>query len=322
MHGFHTHKQFPQVSLIGQQSTAVTVTCIAVCLSLCLTSGCAVTRNAWFGLPNATGNEPKSRCGCTCGECAADAHGEHEAGHHAAPTDPSPAASQTYPATQSPPEGPRPTDHGMRPQAATMNGMPGFWTPSQPARHSEFEDQNSAYVNHPTAEWPEAESTTTNPRSMRYYPRSEAQAQWPPLQAEPAYAPEAASENSELQEYRTQVQILSEQILQMKNAQDSLKLTQNSMQQLHEREVLELKLQQTTGDRDRLQREHELEQQLQKQQQRELESIDSLSEFINGVVSAPAVPNAVRGQVPRSKTQSGQGGPVPSQEIPPMDESL
>jgi hypothetical protein len=191
-----------------------------------------------------------------------------------------------------------------------MNGMPGTWTPSQPVTHFEFEDPNSAYLNNPAAGWPEAELGTTNPQSMRYYPRTEQQSRRAAMQAEPMYAPNAGSENSDLRGYRTQVQLMSEQILQMKNAQESLELSQSSMQQLHEREMLELKLQQTTTDRDRLKREHELE------------SFNSLSEIINDVVPSPTVPNAGRGQVPRSKTQSGQVRSMPPQNLPTVDESL
>jgi len=108
----------------------------------------------------------------------------------------------------------------------------------------------------------------------------------------------------------------------MKTTQESMKASQATLQQSHEREMLELKLQQTTADRDRLQREHDLEQQLEKQRQRELDSIDSLSEIINGVIPAPAIPNAAPGRVPRATTQSGQVRSMPSQNLPTVDESL
>ena len=141
------------------------------------------------------------------------------------------------------------------------------------------------------------------------------------MQAQPMRIPDDALKNDDLQECRTQFQILAEQLSQMKTAQESMQASQETLQQSHEREILELKLQQTTADRDRLQREHDLEQQLEKQRLRELETIDSLSEIIDGVVPAPAVPSAAKGQVPRSTAQSGHASSMPSQNLPTVEES-
>lgn len=289
MNGFHAQKQFQQGHWIGRQSTASPLTCMVVCLSLCLTSGCAMTRNAWSGLHDATSGEPTSRCSCTCADCGGDAHGGHKAGDKNAAHETLRAAPQEFTATPSPLAGSRPSDDGMRPQAVTMNGIPGTWTPSPP---------------------------------VTQFPPAAEQTQWPVMQTQPVCTPDAASKNDDLKEYQTQVQILAEQISQMKNSQESMKASQETLQQSHEREILELRLQQTTADRDRLQREHELEQQLEKQRQRELETIDSLSQIIDGVVQSPVVDSAAVGQVPRSTTQSGQVRSAPPQDLPTVDESL
>ncbi len=319
MHGFHAHDQFRQDRQTGKQSRAVLLTCMTVFFSLCLTSGCAMTRNVWSGVRDATCGETASRCSCACGECIADAHAAGDTGNHAMPPHSPRPASQPYAATPHPPEGSRPIEHKVRPQAITMNGMPGIWTPSPPA-HSEFEDQNSAYADSSMAPWSETEAVATGSGAMTYVPPVAQQSQSPPLQTQPMCTPDAAPKNDELQEYRTQVQILSEQILQMKNAQESIKVSQDSMQQSHAREILELKLQQTTADRDRLQREHELEQQLEKQRQRELETIDSLSQIIDGVALAPAVSSAAIVPVPKSPSQSRQVRSAPPQNLPTVDE--
>ncbi len=323
MHGIHAHDQFRQKSRTGKQSRAVLLTCMTVFFSLCLTSGCAMTRNVWSGVRDATCGETASRCSCACGECIADAHAAGDTGYHAmpphSPHSPRPA-SQPYAATPRPPEGSRPIEHKVRPQAITMNGMPGIWTPSPQPAHADFEDQNTAYADSSMAPWSETEAVATGSGAMTYVPPAAQQSQSPPLQTQPMCTPEAAPKNDELQEYRTQVQILSEQILQMKNAQESIKVSQDSMQQSHAREILELKLQQTTADRDRLQREHELEQQLEKQRQRELETIDSLSQIIDGVAPAPAVPSAAIAPVPKSPSQSRQVRSAPPQNLPTVDE--
>ncbi|MBC7965847.1 MAG: hypothetical protein H7Z17_07965 [Fuerstia sp.] len=320
MHGFHAHDPFRQDRFTGKQSTAVSLTCMTVCFSLCLTSGCALTRKAWSGVHDATCGEPASGCSCTCGECLADAHVVRDTGYHEMPPLSSRPASQPYAATPRPPEGSRPIEHEIRPQAITMNGMPGIWTPSPPPARSEFDDRSSAYANNSIAPWSETESVAASPKAMTYYPPEAQQSQSAAMQTQPMHTPDAAPQTDGLQEYRTQVQILSEQILQMKNAQESIRNSQDSMQQSHAREILELKLQQTTADRDRLQREHELEQQLEKQRQRELETIDSLSQIIDGVVPAPAVPNAAIAPVPKSPSQSRQVKSAPPQNLPTVDE--
>ena len=322
MHGFHAHDKFRQHSLTVKQSAAVSLTCIAVFCSLCLSSGCAMTRKAWSGVHDATRGEPASGRSCTCGECIANAHGVHDTGYHEMASHSSRTVSQPYAATPRPPEGSRPMEHELRPQAITMNGMPGIWTPSPPPAHSEFEDQNSASANNSIAPWPETESVPTSPKPMIYFPPAAQQSQSPAIQSQPVDTPDAVPKTNGLQEYRTQVQILSEQILQMKNAQESIRVSQDSMQQSHAREILELKLQQTTADRDRLQREHELEQQLEQQRQRELETIDSLSQIIDGVVPAPTVPNAaiVPAPAPKSTSQSRQVKSASPQNLPTVDE--
>jgi len=323
MYGFHPQKQFRQGRLIGKQSTAVTLTCMAVCLSLCLSSGCAMTRKAWTGLSQATGGEPTAGCGCACGEGLADKPAAHAAGHHAVTSDPARVDSQAYAATPSPPEGSRPIEQGIRPQAATMNGIPGTFTPSPPAtKQFEFQDQNTANLNSPTTSSPESQYVDANAQSMRQSPGTAEQTPLSQMRPEPTHHPDVVEEHHDLKDCRTQLQILAEQLSQMKTTQESMKASQDTLQQSHTLQILELKLQQTTTDRDRLQREHDLEQQLYKQRQRELETIDSLSDFIEDVAPDAAVPNTAPRQVPRPTTQSGQVRSQQPQNLPTVDESL
>ena len=323
MYGFHPQKQFRQGRLIGKHSTAVTLSCMTVCLSLCLSSGCAMTRTAWTGLSQATGGEPTAGCGCACGEGLADKPAAHAAGHHAVTANPAQVDSQAYAATPSPPEGSRPIEDGIRPQAATMNGIPGTFTPSPSATQQfEFQDQNTANLNSPATSSPGAQSFDANLQSMRQSPGTAEQTPLSPLRPEPMQIPDVVAEHHDLKQCRTQLQILAEQLSQMKTTQESMKASQDTLQQSHALQILELKLQQTTTDRDRLQREHELEQQLYQQRQRELETVDSLTDFIKDATPDAAVPNTAPRQVPRPTTQSGQVRSQQPQNFPTVDESL
>jgi hypothetical protein len=264
---------------------------------------------------SATCGEPDSQCSCTCGECVTDAHGVNAAGFQRGYSH---AAKPIYPTTPVPPEGSRPIEPATQSQTITMNGIQGIWMPVPAPRNSGFEDQYSAHPDNSVAPWPEPAGVGTTPNAMTHFPPVAQQTQSPLMQI-PA---DAAPAKNELQDCRTQIQILTEQLLQMKNDQESIKVNQDSMQQQHEREMLEIKLQHATADRDRLQREHDLEQQLEKQRQRELETIDSLSEIIDGVVPAPAVPNAAIAPAPRSTSQSRQARLKTSQNLPSVDEGL
>lgn len=318
MNGFHAQKQSLRDSWIGKRSTANTLTCLSVSLCLCLTSGCVMTRRMWSGLHDTACGETAPACSCTCGKCGANNQVEHEVKY----PDGRPLQSRAYAATPSPLEDNRPIDHGNRPQAATMNGMPGTWIPSPQPTHAESAALNEAQANNPGAEWSETHNVAVSPPAQMPIPDQGQQRQWPSMQSPAMHPPDAAAPHDVLKEYRAQIGILSEQISHMRNAQDSMKVSQESLQQSHEREILELKLQQTTTDRDRLQREHELERQLERQRQSELETIDSLSQIIEGVVPAPAGSSGALAPVPRTTTQANQVLATPPQNLPTVDESF
>ncbi len=325
MNGFQAQQKSRQASLTGKQSTATALSCVAVCLSLCLTSGCAMTRKAWSGLHNATCGEPASRCSCTCSDCIAGVQTEQEAGHHTGKhylPQPDPRA---YAATPSPLEGSLPVDHGAESRAATLNGQPGVWTPLSPPAHFKSQDPNSALTNTPAGD---PGSHFVSPQAVWHSLPAEQPAQSAVAHGQPVSAPVSVPQNDDVKEYRTQVQILSEQISQMKNVQDSMKTNQETLQQTHARELLELRLQQTTADRDRLQREHDLEQELkQQQQQHELEMLDRMQQALQEADPASSPPNASLRRDPRSTAQFRQVSSVPARDVPAgnlptVDESL
>lgn len=313
MNGFHVQDQFPQVQTHTWKSAVSTITCMSLILSLCSAPGCAMTRRVWSGVHSATCGEPDSQCSCTCGDCVTDAHSINDAGHHRRHSH---SSRSFFPVTPLPPEGSGPIEQENQSQTITMNGIQGIWTPTPAPLTPRLAEQHSAFADNSSLPWSDADAVTTSPRAMTCSPQA-AQQNQSQLEQTP---PHETQRKDELQEYRTQIQILTEQLLQMKSAQDSIKVSQDSMQQQHEREMLEIKLQQATADRDRLQREHELEQQLEKQRQRELETIDSLSEIIDGVVPAPAVPSAAMAPAQRRTSQSRQVRSVTSQNLPSVDE--
>jgi hypothetical protein len=321
MDGFQQQTQHCFLRQTRQQYASVALTLVAVCFGLCLTSGCAMTRNVWKHAHNATCGETTSQCRCSCGDCGAGAHIEHEAFDRNRVQQPSSATTQVYPASPLLPEGSRPVEPAVRPQAAIMNGVPGTWIPSpqQPA-HAQFENQAAVPEHNPMNGWPVSESYGSGPSQQMPVP--DPQEQWPAMQIPGMRAPEPAPQDEALKEYRTQLQVLTEQISLMKNAQDSMKVNQQTLQESQAREILELKLQHATADRDRLQRERELEQQLEKQRQRELATIDSLSQIVEGVLPAPTVRGAAPVPVPRSATQARPVQSMSSQQLPTVDESL
>lgn len=233
-----------------------------------------------------------------------------------------PLASPAYPVTPVPPEGSRPVAHAAQPQAATMNGVPGTWIPApQTPTPSEFEAPSAVPVPTPGTAWPGTEYyASNNPPALHIPPR---QGQAATLQSTAMCPPDAGPQPDALNEYRNQVQVLSEQISRMMTSQESIKANQETLKESHAREILELKLQQATAERDRLQRERELELELEKQRQRELETIDSLSQIVEGVMprnvpgAAPAPAAA-----PRSATQARQLNANAPQQLPAVDESL
>ena len=321
MDGFHQQTQHCFLRQTRPHYASVTLTFVTVCFGLCLTSGCAMTRNIWKHAHDATCGETASQCRCSCGDCSAGAHREHEAFGGNAGQLSSSATSQVYPALPLPPEASRPVEQGVHPQAAIMNGVPGTWIPSpQPPAPAQFENQTAAPVHSPMTGGPALESYDSGPPQQ--IPVPDPQEQWPAMQVPGMRAPAPAPQDEALKEYRTQLQVLTEQISLMKNAQDSMKANQQTLQESQAREILELKLQHATADRDRLQRERELEQELEKQRQRELATIDSLSQIVEGVLPAPTVRGAAPVPVPRSATQAGPVQSMSSQQLPTVDESL
>jgi len=277
-----------------------------------------MTRKVWSGLHGTACGETAPPRSYTCNKCGENNQVEHEVRSH----DGRSLQPKAYAATPSPAEDSRSIDHEIRPQAATINGMPGTWIPLPQPAQSESAALTAAPASDAAAEWSETQAIAASPQAPMHVPDQVQQRKSPAMLAPEMHPPDAAAQDDALKEYRTQVGILSEQILQMKNAQDSMKLSQESLQQSHEREILELKLQQTTADRDRLQRERELERQLERQRQRELETIDSLSQIIEGVVPAPAGSSAALAPVPRSTTPANQVRSQPPQNLPTVDESL
>lgn len=327
MDGFHQqiqHRFFRQTRL---RFASVTLTFVTVCSGLCLTSGCAVTRNLWKHAHDAACGESVSQCRCSCGHCTTDAHIEHDAFGGNAGQPSSSATSHVYPALPLSQEGSHPVEPGVRPQAAVMNGVPGTWIPApQPPAHTQFENQAAVPEHSPMAGGPAPDAYDSGPAQQ--IPVPDPQAQWPAMQVPvmpataPAPVPTPVPQDEVLKEYRAQLQVLTEQISLMKNAQDSMKANQQTLQESQAREILELKLQHATADRDRLQRERELEQQLEKQRQRELATIDSLSQIVEGVLPAPDLRGAAPVPVPRSATQARPVQPMSSQQLPTVDESL
>ena len=282
---------------------------VSVCISLCLVSGCTSMRNAWTNLTAEPGSQK-----CGCGSCAAD---ENVVGglaeqsgqprrvasqpmYESEPT-PSPEGStppQTFVPRASTPQqfnqsqDTRPRHYAppnnQYPQSGAMSGTPQYWQPNPPAHFNQ--EQYSPGYNSP--QW---NGQSSEDAGWVSYPSPGT----PP--AEPA--------NDALKEYRTQVQVLSEEMAQLKNAQKSMKSSQDTLQQSHEREILELKLQQATTDRDRLQRERELERELENQRRRELETIDSLSQIIEGTgipVGAASNPGLVPTPAPAVRARRDQ----------------
>ena len=294
--------------------------CLCLSLSLCLTSGCAMTRTAWKSVHTATCGEPASQCHCSCDACNVDGHMETEFVDQTPRTQSSSVASPVFPLTPQPPEGSRPIAHGVQSQPATMNGMPGTWIPApHPSTDFGFENQTQMPPQNQSPNWATEAPYAASPAPPMHIPPQTMQ--WPVTQAPASCPPDSPPEPDALKEYRTQVQVLSEQISQMKDAQDSMKSSQQTLQESHTREILELKLQQATGDRDRIQRERELEQQLEKQRQRELETIDSLSQIIEGVIPGTPASSAAPVPAPRSAAPPRQAQSITPQTLPTVDEN-
>ncbi len=327
MDGFHTQNQNLPKRRYYPQRLPLLLAVAAIAFSLCINSGCSTMQGAKKDLHLATCGEADSSCVCSCGECTAKLHAAEKATVHGD------NASSTHAAGRQdlviPPNGQTsPGLAGVQSKFMTIEGTRGIWTPEQSTA------ANSGDVDSPAAFFERAADTSRNFRPS-------ANAQNPDAhemqgnssvpysqgnQYQGAYCPpEMTRSDEELKEYRTQVQVLSQQISQLMQTQDSMKANQETLQQSHEREILELKLQQATADRDRLEREHEMDRELQKQRDRDLETIDSFAQIIENVAQIPAPPVAASGgnlsSVPRASTQSGQGESKSSQLLPAVDES-
>jgi len=334
MDGFHTQKQNLPKRQYCPQRLPLLLAGSAIAFSLCINSGCSTMQGAKKDLHLATCGEAGSPCACSCGECTAklqaadkatvdgeNASSTHAAGRHDLVIPPN---GQTSPGLA-----------GVQSKFMTIEGMPGVWTPEQSIA------ANSSDVDSPAAAVDRAADTSRNFQQSAHEPIPRAHAMQgnssvpfgQANQYQGAYCPpDMTRSDAELKEYRAQVQILSQQISQIMQTQDSIKASQETLQQSHEREILELKLQQTTADRDRLEREREMDRELQKQRDRDLETIDSFAQIIENVVQIPAPPVAASrsnlSSVPRASTQSSQGQSQasPSQSkssqlLPTVDES-
>jgi hypothetical protein len=322
MHGFQPQNRFGLPLPTISRWTQVPLRRGIFCVVLSLMSGCAMTQNAWKSVHSATCGEHGSKCHCSCAECSSEMHMAKHGAETVGGDAPLPATSPSYPVTPVPPEGSRPVEHAVQPQAATMNGMPGTWIPApHTSTPGEFEAPSAVPVPTPGAVWQGTEYYTSNNPPTLHIPPRQGQAAIP--QPSAMCPPDAGPQQDALSEYRNQVQVLSEQISRMMTSQESIKASQETLKESHAREILELKLQQATAERDRLQRERELELELEKQRQRELETIDSLSQIVEGVMPRN-VPGAAAApaMAPRSATQARQLNANAPQQLPAVDENL
>ena len=328
MDGFHTQKQNQPKIEDRPRRLPLLLACTAIACSLGMNFGCATMQGARKDLHSATRGVADSLCPCSCGECSNNCHVADDAIVY------SENAPSTYPAEQhdlvipsNAQAGPGLASGGQS-KPMTIEGMRGTWTPE----HSTA--TNSSFVDSPAAAFDRAADA-----SRRFPPSANEQIPSAPAmqgtssvpfnqvnQYQGAYCPPVTTKSDEeSKEYRTQIQVLSQQISNMMQTQDSIKASQETLQQSHEREILELKLQQATADRSRLEREREIDRQLQKQQERDLETIDSFSQIIEKVAQMPTPPVAAASRnvssVPRASTQSGQGQSKSSQLLPAVDES-
>lgn len=337
MDGFHTQNQnlpkreyrSPRLRLLWAGAAFV--------FSLCMNSGCATMQGAKKDLHLATCGEAGSPCACSCGERTTKFHAADEVTVY------DENVSATHPAGRPdlviPPNGQaNPGSAGVQSKFMTIEGMPGVWTPEQSGA------ANPSFVDSPPAAFDRAADPSRNfpPSAIEQIPGShptQGNSSVPfsqPNQYQGAYRPLDSAENTrsdnDSKECRAQIQVLSQQMSQMMQTQDSIKASQETLQQSHEREILELKLQQATADRNRLEREREMDRELQKQRERDLETIDSFSQIIENVAQLPAptvaAPSRNVSSVPRASTQSGQGQSQSkssqsksSQLLPTVDES-
>jgi hypothetical protein len=326
MDGFHRQEQslpkrkhcFPRLSLLMAGA--------AVAFSLCANSGCATMQGAKKDLHLATCGEADAACACSCGECTAKLHAADEATVEGGNVASKHKSGQKDLVThQNGQAGSGSVD--VQPKYMTIEGMPGVWMPDQSATDSGFmESPSEAFDRVANNPGNFQKSSNEQPSGTNTMHGNSAWGGNQPNHSQGAYCPPGMTRtDEELKENRVQIQVLSQQISQMMQMQDSIKASQETLQQAHEREMLEVKLQQATAERDRLERDRELDRELQRQREHNLETIDSFSQIIENVAQIPAPPVTAAGgnlrSVPRTSTRSEQGQPTASQMLPTVDES-
>lgn len=308
MNGFDTQHQYVPTTRPTMHHAAMTMAGVALCFSLCMTSGCATMRSAKIGMAKATSADSATSCGCSCGECSSQTCLKNPASQDKT-SQPIPAADQSDIAVPASPTGEPRGFPEVKPQPLSLNGVPGTWTPSpQAAPVAEFSTPARATLNDPAGTWQVREEYHANPIWVPSTPSQEPLMLSGEQKSPQMLTPVDSPESNDLKEYRTQILILSQQISQMKSEQEAIRTSQETLQQSHEREIQELKLQQTTAARDAgLARVRELEHQLQQERERELNTVDAISQFIESAVQNPVT-------VPRTARSDSALQPLPQTE--------
>jgi len=327
MDGFPTQNQYWPTHLHCRQRVPLLLAGITVAVSLCMNSGCATMQGAKKDLHLATCGEAHAPCACSCGECTAQTHAGDETIVHSEHVSSRHAAGR-HNLVIAPQGQNRPVTPAVQPKMMTIEGMPGIWTPEESI------NADSGVVDSPATAFNNDAHASRNSRQAaneQFFGSQALQGNSSvPFGQTQSYQgatcpPDVTRNDNELKECRTQIQVLSQQISQMMQSQDSMKVSQETLQQSHQREMLEMNLQQATADRDRLEREREMDRELQKQRERDLKTIDSFSQIIESVAQTPAPqvspPSDSHKLVPRTSTQSQQGPSKPSELLPAVDES-
>ncbi len=296
----------------------------AIALGLCFSSGCATMQGARKDLHLATCVKARSNCDCSCGECTSEFHGAQKNTVHGENVTAVQAAGRhdfvIPPGSQ--------TDGeltGAPSKVMMIDGMPGKWTPDLP---------NTNDPGH--AESPATAFDRLSNSSQYMQQPANSQNQGVPMQAtSPSpgnqgvhnpgpYSPfETTRNDEEFKEYHTKFHVLSEQISHMMQTLESMKASQETFQQSQEREILALKLQQTTADRDRLEREHKMDRELQDLRKGGMQTIDTITQIMENVAPIPAPPmaaaNGNSNSAQRASSQLGLEQSTASQLLPTVD---
>ena len=325
MVGFYTQKQNLPTRRHCRIRLQLLLSSAAVVFSLCISSGCATMQGARKDLHLATCGESDSTCDCSCGECttklqAADGatvHGEnvsstHTAGRHDLVIPRNDLASSGLVRGQ--------------PKQMTIEGMPGYWMPEQSwSADSSSADSSAAAFERIANTSRNFQQYANEQFSGSYAMREKSSVPFNQMERNQGlYCPPVMNQNDEAtKETRAQIQVLSQQMSQMIQTQGAIKESQETWQQSHERAMLELKLQQATAERDRLERDGELDRELQRLREHNLETIDSLSQVVESLPRVSTAPVASSSgnfrSVPKSSAPSGQGRSTVSEFLPTVD---